>query len=51
MRRLLLSVVSLLTITFSLQAQDYGLMEWDVLRLGYVNPSAEGIGSGISFKY
>jgi len=50
MKRFVLSVVTLLTISFSLQAQDYRPIEWDILRLGYVSPSAEGIGSGISFS-
>ncbi len=40
--------MTLLTLSFSLQAQDYGPIEWDVLRLGYVIPSGDGVGAGIA---
>ena len=48
MKKLLLSVVTLLTLSFSLQAQDYGPIEWDVIRLGYVIPSGDGVGGGVA---
>lgn len=48
MKKLLLSVVTLLTLSFSLQAQDYGPIEWDVVRFGYVIPSGDGATGGIS---
>lgn len=50
MKKLLLSVVTLLTLSFSLQAQDYGALEWDLVRLGYVIPSGDGVGAGLAFS-
>ena len=48
MKQLFYSLVFLLTLSFSAQAQDYGSIEWDILRIGYVVPSGDDIGSGFA---
>lgn len=48
MKNFFLIAIAMFTIVSSVQSQDYGPVEWDIIRLGYVIPSGEGAGSGIA---
>jgi len=45
----LLSLVFLFFQVLSLQGQDYQIGEWDIMTIGYANPSADYFDSGVLF--
>lgn len=48
MKNLFIAALAVLCISSTVQAQDYGPIEWDIVRFGYVIPSGEGTGAGIA---
>lgn len=48
MKKTLLALIAIVSLSFNLSAQDYGPLEWDIARFGVVVPSGDDLGGGIA---